>query len=51
MKYTLNGQLYKEGKLFPVHSMNTYMGAEVQLHAFLTLAQDAGEWLTSCPGK
>jgi hypothetical protein len=22
MKYTLNGQLYKKGKLFPLHSMN-----------------------------
>lgn len=24
--------------------------AEVQLHTFLTLALDVGEWLTSCPG-
>jgi len=29
MKYTLNGQLYKEGKFFPLHSANAYKGAQV----------------------
>lgn len=50
MKHTLNGQLYKNGKLFPVHSMKAYMGAQVQFHALLTLAPDGREWLTPCPG-
>jgi len=31
------------------YAMKTYMGMEVQLHAFLTSALDGYEWSTSCP--
>jgi hypothetical protein len=29
--------------------MKTYGEMEVQIHEFLTLALDGGEWLASCP--
>jgi hypothetical protein len=31
--------------------MKVYWGAEVSLHAFLTLALDGGEWSASRPGR
>jgi hypothetical protein len=31
--------------------MKTYWGVEVYLHAFLTSAQDGGEWSASRPGR
>jgi len=31
------------------HAMKIYGEVEVQLHIFLTLALDGGEWLASCP--
>ena len=34
----------KEGKIFPVCAMKAYGGAEVHLHAFLTLIPDSGKW-------
>jgi hypothetical protein len=37
--------------LIKYHTMKTYGGVEVQLHAFLTLALDGGEWLASCPSS
>jgi hypothetical protein len=33
------------------HSMKTYWGVEVYLHALLTSALDGGEWSASCPGR
>jgi hypothetical protein len=36
-----------EGKFPLVHVKNAYRGAVVQLHAFLTKAQDEGEGLAS----
>jgi hypothetical protein len=33
------------------HSMKTYWGVEVLLHAFLTSALDGGEWSASRPGR
>jgi hypothetical protein len=36
-----------KGKVFPVHALERQRGAEVQLHSFLTLAEDGDEWLTS----
>jgi len=32
------------------HTTKTYRGVEVQLHVFLTLALDGGEWSASRPG-
>jgi hypothetical protein len=32
------------------HTMKTYCGVEVQIHAFLTSALDGGEWSASQPG-
>jgi hypothetical protein len=34
-----------------MNDMKTYWGAEVQLHAFLTLALDGREWPDSCTGR
>jgi len=31
--------------------MKMYWGVQIQLHAFLTLALDGGEWSASCPSK
>jgi hypothetical protein len=31
--------------------MKAYLGAEIQLHAFLTSALDASEWSSSRPGS
>jgi len=31
--------------------MKTYWRVEVELHTFLTLAVDGGEWSASCPGR
>jgi hypothetical protein len=31
--------------------MKTYGGVEIQLHMFLTLALDGGEWSASHPGR
>jgi len=33
------------------HAIRTYWGVEVQIHAFLTSAQNGGEWSTSRPGR
>jgi hypothetical protein len=33
------------------HAMWTYWGMEVELHAFLTMAVDGGEWLASSIGR
>jgi hypothetical protein len=33
------------------HTMKTYWGVEVELHAFLTSALDGDEWSTSRPGR
>jgi hypothetical protein len=33
------------------HTMKTYWGVEVWMHAFLTLALDGGEWLASRSGR
>jgi hypothetical protein len=33
------------------HAMKAYWGVEVQLHAFLTLALNGGEWSASRPGR
>jgi len=32
------------------HAMKTWGGNGVQLHTFLTLVLDGGEWSASCPG-
>jgi hypothetical protein len=32
------------------HAMKTYLGVEVQFHAFFTSALHGGEWPVSCPG-
>jgi hypothetical protein len=32
------------------HNTQTYRAVVVHLHAFITLALDVAEWLTSCPG-
>lgn len=34
-----------------VHAMKVYRRSGVQFQLFLTSSLDAGEWLTSCPGK
>jgi hypothetical protein len=33
------------------HAMKMYWGVEVQLHGFLTLVLDGGEWSASHPGR
>lgn len=33
------------------HAMKTDWGVEVQLHEFLTLVSDGGQWSASCPGR
>lgn len=37
-----------KGKNVLVYNIKTYWGADVWLHAFLTLATDGGEWSYSC---
>jgi hypothetical protein len=45
-----------KGKVVPAlfstayDAMKAYWGVEVKLHAFLTTAQDIGEWSASHPG-
>jgi len=38
------------GKALEALAMNAYRGVETQLHTFLDLAVDGGEWLLSRPG-
>jgi len=37
-----------EGKVASVYAMRSYGG--VELHSFLTLSLDGGEWSALCPG-
>jgi hypothetical protein len=44
-------QCYTEHKGIPVRSRKTYVGGEVFLHSFLTLALEGSEWSVSGPGR
>jgi len=38
------------GKAVPLHVINAYVGAEVQLHSFLSSVFDGSDFSVSCPG-
>ena len=40
-----------KGKVVPVHAIRVHSEMEVQLHSFLTLALDGGQWSTSWQGR
>jgi len=46
----VSGHILCEGKFIPVYDIKVYRGVEVQLHSFLTLALDGGEWSATHPG-
>jgi hypothetical protein len=51
-KLSLSISMYHTMKMYPYvtrhHAMMTYGGMEIQLHTFLTLALDEGNWSASC---
>jgi hypothetical protein len=51
LHYTVQVKVKLSLCLTKCHSMKTYGGMEVQLHAFLTSAPDGGEGSASCPGR